>query len=1100
MMNEQQESPSDAASSNTNDNGDDADERDFPFIRDAGIDLDVLKLHDTLSVDITSDQRRAAIASLLPRLPDSTDISNGLIRDFLKLFDSLPKRDTYDVLADFLPSCYHYLTPADIKRKVTTFIKTNIKKRKAKSKYNTFLQTEFDLGVRHYETTITPRKRALIDENKSLVGSKRKLATNISVLESQLLDSNAELKKAEQSIEVYEDAVEVMGNDLSGYRQREDTLRTRLNDVECVASEERSSRVSLQRKLSGMKSGEIRRKNKCVTPTPSSSTITSPPIKKAVDSHQDIVVVSDRLDDHTFQGKRYLGVHGRKTTTGHTNTYFEFDSNRKPCSALKKRELRKRSQTFDSFAERYAGGTDEDKELMYVQLLRSNKELFNRVLQKAGYSVQRRMLPLQGLQIQSLLRLSTSCFRNLRRALQNIGIDVMSSERGMIKEKVDRVSHVSAENVESGTMGLHKTAKDEKVVPCAFVSVKCLNDFLKHTIDKEPVGFHHDKRFNGKWWVLFSGDKGGNHMKFHLEVVNSLNNKSVDNVHLYCLFEASDTAINMRKVWNPYRSQVKKLMEPGFMINGREVEIFLGGDFHFLDDMLGHQGSSASYPCNVDYVPLSHLRNHGGFAHTPENCKDDVPLRTIKEYQDYYNANLALSGEETAMRDGGKNFYSIVEPMIFPMHKLENMVPASLHIMLGITLNLYNILLEVCREIDGVPEHDRRGDEPTKNEEYEIASLEYDNATQNLHQHGIDIITMENRIHRFHVTKDGNREENITTAKMGYKGKRDRNKDFEECNVGAECQENWCIMTEFDLDDLMVLCDKCEEWYHTMCDAVLPSLETDMNNPEVSYICAQCQHVAENGDGPVNRDLLFEKRISELLAEQEQLNNAVVDARRVADDKKAAYNEEAGERELALEAALEGMSVERQAYHGNVFVGNHCHIVLRRYSELTSVINDHKMYDDFNRVFQIFGAGVRLMCASRFLSDSEVEKLCSSCSLFGAEFPVRFPDRSLTRKMHEYIFNVPRFVKRWRTLGLLSEQEGESKHGAVKAELRSLCSVRSHKERIRLAMEREELRSSFNKDIVQPKPRKCQKCKKFLRAGTDKQKHCVICEPAFFKN
>ena len=67
------------------------------------------------------------------------------------------------------------------------------------------------------------------------------------------------------------------------------------------------------------------------------------------------------------------------------------------------------------------------------------------------------------------------------------------------------------------------------------------------------------------------------------------------------------------------------------------------------------------------------------------------------------------------------------------------------------------------------------------------------------------------------------------------------------------------------------------------------------------------------------------------------------------------------------------------------------------------------MYEEFNRVFQIFEEGVGLMCASRFLSDSEVEKLSSlSCSLFG-EFPIRFPDRSL-RKMQEFIFNVPRYV------------------------------------------------------------------------------------------
>ena len=38
-------------------------------------------------------------------------------------------------------------------------------------------------------------------------------------------------------------------------------------------------------------------------------------------------------------------------------------------------------------------------------------------------------------------------------------------------------------------------------------------------------------------------------MKFHLEVVNSQKAGSVDNVHIYCMFEATDSG-NMWKVWN----------------------------------------------------------------------------------------------------------------------------------------------------------------------------------------------------------------------------------------------------------------------------------------------------------------------------------------------------------------------------------------------------------------------------------------------------------------------------------------------------------------------------------------------------------------------
>ena len=86
---------------------------------------------------------------------------------------------------------------------------------------------------------------------------------------------------------------------------------------------------------------------------------------------------------------------------------------------------------------------------------------------------------------------------------------------------------------------------------------------------------------------------------------------------------------------------------------------------------------------------------------------------------------------------------------------------------------------------------------------------------------------------------------------------------------------------------------------------------------------------------------------------------------------------------------------------------------------------------------------------------------------------------------------------------MLSEQEGESKHAAVNAELRSLACVRNHAEKIRLVIEREELRAFTNKDIMKSKARLCGKCKDnearvFLRSGRDGIRHCSVCEPEHF--
>ena len=58
------------------------------------------------------------------------------------------------------------------------------------------------------------------------------------------------------------------------------------------------------------------------------------------------------------------------------------------------------------------------------------------------------------------------------------------------------------------------------------------------------------------------------------------------------------------------------MLEPDYKLAGKDVKVLLGGDFKFLHAMLGHQGSSASYPSIKDYVELSHLREHSSVPHT----------------------------------------------------------------------------------------------------------------------------------------------------------------------------------------------------------------------------------------------------------------------------------------------------------------------------------------------------------------------------------------------------------------------------------------------------------------------------------------------------
>ena len=96
------------------------------------------------------------------------------------------------------------------------------------------------------------------------------------------------------------------------------------------------------------------------------------------------------------------------------------------------------------------------------------------------------------------------------------------------------------------------------------------------------------------------------------------------------------------------------------------------------------------------------------------------------------------------------------------------------------------------------------------------------------------------------------------------------------------------------------------------------------------------------------------------------------------------------------------------------------------------------------------------------------------------------------------------FARAHKTVGLMmSEQEGESKHAMINAELRPQACVRDASEKFLLALRRDELRSRVNKKMLTVASRLCSTCKingirEFLRAGKDGQRHCRNCDKDMF--
>ena len=167
---------------------------------------------------------------------------------------------------------------------------------------------------------------------------------------------------------------------------------------------------------------------------------------------------------------------------------------------------------------------------------------------------------------------------------------------------------------------------------------------------------------------------------------------------MFSLYEGSDCSTNLYKVLQSYREAFRKLQSDQFLMCGRKVRIFLAGDYHFLDDCLGHQGSSSTYPCGKELVDSSYLRNHSGKSHTPENYQ--IELRTMQSIKNNFNENLAQGGTKIDMRKTGKEHESVVRRSVLPLKSLDSVVPPVLHLTLGIVLKLYKVLVSELHGLD----------------------------------------------------------------------------------------------------------------------------------------------------------------------------------------------------------------------------------------------------------------------------------------------------------------------------------------------------------------------------------------------------------------
>ena len=327
-----------------------------------------------------------------------------------------------------------------------------------------------------------------------------------------------------------------------------------------------------------------------------------------------------------------------------------------------------------------------------------NGTLMNQACNEAGYSTQHGFSLKESADLKVLLGLSFNQYNSLVVALKKKNIHALASEKKVREELKGRISTIRGE-VESGTIPLFVSKKSKKPENVAYCRIRDIRDSLTHTIRNHTIS--GDPRFGGKVWCVLGCDKGGPSTKIGYEIPNIDNSK----VNWLGALNATDSRDNLEAAFGIYREQYRSL--DNVTVDGVDypLECFLNGDIKYLCDCMGHQGASASFPCLFCTLPLSNFKA-SKVPHTPllvdtttgqysqPNFKLTPELRTIEGFDNNYASYLLDK------RRDGKFHHSIQRDMLFPIKSVLHIVPAPLHLKLGLGDKFFDLTEDAAIKLD----------------------------------------------------------------------------------------------------------------------------------------------------------------------------------------------------------------------------------------------------------------------------------------------------------------------------------------------------------------------------------------------------------------
>ena len=331
------------------------------------------------------------------------------------------------------------------------------------------------------------------------------------------------------------------------------------------------------------------------------------------------------------------------------------------------------------------------------------------------------------------------------------------------------------------------------------------------------------------------------------------------------------------------------------------------------------------------------------------------------------------------------------------------MVPPVLHITLGIVLYLYNLLLKHVKELDATESSIalQRKAPLDLEDEWKIACEEMEKKEKEIRMYDSAFVDLCNFRDRTQAIRSGDLALNDDIAKQSDNSRKRAKKQ-------EKCASLRCCISDFDGNIFWIKCDTCEKRMHSLCEGFSSTEEKSLSELDnyCRLSCGGVEYIIANLEAKFNSIRIKQ---TELESRFKALRDRCLQFRLDAE-------EAMGPLELSLLTILDDIKVVRQAFHGNIFVGNHCKIILRNHGLLCSVLcAKPDLKAKFVEIFSIFAQVQPLLFHKKILTPEEISEVNRLCTRFGECYPVLFADANITRKMHELIFDVPHFLAKHKT-------------------------------------------------------------------------------------